>query len=55
MRIHISDNLRDLTGSGEEWLVDATGEVIAVLIDGNLRGSNEDETVTIASHNEVTV
>ena len=37
MTIRVYENLQDLTGIGEEWLVDSTGNTITVFIDGNLR------------------
>jgi hypothetical protein len=39
--VRISDTLKALTGIGEEWLVDKSGEhVIAVFIDGNIKRAN---------------
>ena len=36
MKIKVSNNIKDLTGSGEEWLLDESNDVIAVFIDGNM-------------------
>lgn len=35
--IQVYSNILDMKGIGEEWLLDANGNVIAVMIDGNLR------------------
>lgn len=46
--IHVSDNIQELTGIGEEWLVDKEGNVIFIFIEGNLKSyqqNNEDETL----------
>lgn len=37
MQIKIYSNIQDMSGKGEEWLVDAHENVIAVFIDGNLK------------------
>jgi hypothetical protein len=37
MQIKVYNNIQDLKGIGEEWLVDLVGDVIAVFIDGNLK------------------
>lgn len=38
MRIRISNNIQDLEGIGEEWLISQFNQdVIAVFIDGNFR------------------
>ena len=37
MIIKIYVNIKDLTGQGEEWLVDSKGNVIAVFLDADLR------------------
>lgn len=35
--IRYSDNIHDLTGRGEEWLVDSAGNVRAIFIDGMIK------------------
>ena len=37
MQIKIYINVSDMTGSGEEWLVDSYGNARAVFLDGNLQ------------------
>jgi hypothetical protein len=37
VKLIISDTLTSLTGSGEEWLVDKNGNIIAIFIDGNFK------------------
>ena len=37
MTIRVYEDLQDMTGVGEEWLVDCIGNTRAVFIDGNLR------------------
>ena len=47
--------LSDMTGQGEEWLVEENGEVRAVFIDGNLKctvlylGNNHEVTKILAA------
>lgn len=36
--VKASNNVRDLTGNGMEYLLDANGEVIAIFIDGMMNG-----------------
>ena len=50
MTIRVYEDLQDMTGVGEEWLVDCIGNTRAVFIDGNLRC---EECVTV-NGNEVT-
>jgi hypothetical protein len=47
MLVAISNNIKDLTGRGSEYLVDDQGNVIAIFFDGNLekyRPVNSEET-----------
>lgn len=37
MQIRIYSNIQDLTGIGEEWLVDSDGNVLAIFIQGQLK------------------
>jgi len=37
MKIKVYNNIQDLSGTGEEWLVNYRNDVIAVFIDGQLR------------------
>ena len=37
MHIKVYNDIKDLTGKGEEWLLNADGNPHAVFIDGNLR------------------
>ena len=37
MQIRLYENVSDMLGIGEEWLVKANGDVVAVFIDGNMR------------------
>jgi hypothetical protein len=36
MLVAISNNIKDLTGRGSEYLVDDQGNVIAIFFDGNI-------------------
>ena len=35
--VSVHDSLETMTGIGEEWLLDSNGNIIVVLINGNLR------------------
>ena len=37
MLVKVYNDIQEMTGIGEEWLLDAKGDVTAVFIDGNLR------------------
>jgi hypothetical protein len=37
MQVKIYSSIQDMTGIGEEWLLNADGNVLAVFIDGDLR------------------
>lgn len=39
MQIKVYHNVSEMTGIGEEWLVDKNGNIRAVFIDGNFRCS----------------
>lgn len=55
MEIKIYTQLRDMSGKGEEWLMDQFGNVRAVFIDGNLRcevgyiGNSEKTKIAVAN------
>ena len=50
MLVKVYNNIQEMSGIGEEWLLDANGDVRAVFIDGNLRC----EIYSIVDRNEIT-
>lgn len=37
MTIKAYNSVIEMTGTGEEWLINASGEVLLVLVDGNIK------------------
>ena len=57
--VTISASLTDLSGIGEEWLLDRAGQnIVAVFIDGNFKSdsvltTDDDDTVIIQGRSDI--